>query len=120
MGIVVTLAMLLGLAALFEVPRALIKQPRAFNAYRYWTGITLIAAGVWNAGWYGLQHLTQFWGQAALVSGLFMLLSGVFLLRTGHSLRPVWLWILKLGLAACFLLYAITLIQLNLGLEIIN
>ena len=33
----------------------------------------VVAAGLWNVLWYGLQHFTEFWGMAALVSGVLMI-----------------------------------------------
>ena len=39
-------------------------------------GVALLAAGLWNAGWHGLRHFQQFWGQMAFWSGLVLLASG--------------------------------------------
>ena len=65
MGIVVTVGMLLGMLELnFR-----------FEAARLWIAYLLIGLGAWNALWYGLRHVTEFWGIAAMVSGLFMLLA---------------------------------------------
>jgi hypothetical protein len=85
-------------------------------------------AGLWNFAWYGLQNIPSFWGIAALTSGIIMLLSFFLLTPKPHpnsiveSIRghinkirlPVYV-----GLVASFLLYLVTLIQLNLGLPII-
>ena len=43
-------------------------------------GVITGAAGLWNVLWYALQHLTEFWGQMALSSGLLMLMLSVLLI----------------------------------------
>jgi len=47
-------------------------------------GVFLLAAGAWNAFWYGLQHFGEHWGQMAFWSGCVMLFSGALCLRI-HS-----------------------------------
>lgn len=82
-------------------------------------------AGVWNALWHGLRHLDQFWGLAALVSGLLMMVAATRLLvrgngspeQGGHA-AGAGVGLLVLTLLVCFGLYAITLVRLNLGLSI--
>jgi len=91
----------------------------------------LLALGLWNAAWYGLRHLGSFWGYAALLSGIVMLLAGFILLIESKTQPPPALLavyqklkLLRLpifiALLAGFLLYAVTLIQLNLGYAIIH
>jgi hypothetical protein len=84
--------------------------------------LALLFGGTWNAFYYGLQHLNHFWGQAALVSGLFMCAAaGLLYLRMKgkRQSRAAHLTVMG-GLLLCFLLYAVTLVQMNLGFEIIR
>jgi hypothetical protein len=77
-----------------------------------------------------LRHLDSFWGQAALVSGLLMMVTGMLVLRAQQVAIPsaaagpppprAWRIALLLGLLASFLLYGVTLVQLNLGYPIIG
>ena len=94
----------------------------------------LLILGLWNFAWYGLRHLGSFWGHAALATGIVMLLTGILLLveigYTKTQRMPILLGVYKLlrpirgviliALLAGFLLYAVTLIQLNLGYPIIR
>ena len=115
MGIVVTLIMLLGVALLLRNGSLSAKQ----SVLSIWL---LLLGGVWNAFYYGLQHLNQFWGQAALVSGLFMCAASGLLYRQmkGKKVGKAVRLAVMCGLLLCLLLYAVTLIQLNLGFEIIR
>lgn len=115
MGIVVTLIMLTGLWSAVS-RRSLQRQSL------YLVAALLMIGGLWNAAWYGLQHTDEFWGQAALVSGVFMMVWSVILLLENLSKRVpklISIFVL-LGLSVSFLLYAISLIQLNLGMDIIR
>lgn len=77
-------------------------------------GFILAAAGLWNVFWYGLQHLTEFWGLMALGSGILMTITAIFII--GRPQLPQWLTKLKpvvlLGLLGFALTYAITIIRL--------
>ena len=132
MGIVVCVFMLLGLlmASPWVPPgwRVLRSKPG-------WVDVLasgLLLAGLWNLFWYGLRHLTDFWGIAALVSGVFMMGVAILLLvehgsdawrrqavavQAHAALKPL-AAALVVGLALCFGLYAVTLVRLNLGLSI--
>ena len=120
MGIVVTLCMLLGIIALLNLA--------SFNVRTITVSAAILGAGgLWNAAWYGLQNLNQFWGQAALVTGLIMVAAAAYLLaQRANSIHevetspssPVKVGLL-IALSLCLLLYAVTLVQLNLGLQII-
>lgn len=133
MGIVVTVFMVLGL--LHQSPISLLSFGRLAKkaSLTNFIGCGLLLMGCWNIFWFGLQHLSVFWGQAALVSGVFMVMTALLILLSPHSrwasnsflkklsyyikpLLPLWL----LGLLACAILYALTLIRLNLGLTIIG
>lgn len=80
----------------------------------------VIAAGLWNVLWYALQHLLEFWGIAALISGVLLVLSGLYILQNPRpAVLPKWLHLadklripIVLALFACFLLYAITIYRL--------
>lgn len=82
--------------------------------------VTLLA-GVWNAFWYGVQHLGEFWGNAALVSGLLMIFTSVLLLTSWsfsqqlNRALPKFVRIVALiALAGYAVLYTSTLVLLNL------
>jgi hypothetical protein len=132
MGIVVCVFMFLGL--LIAAPwapsplRAVRKSPRAVDVL----ACGLLLAGLWNALWYGLRHLSEFWGVAALISGSVMILVAVILLvgkgsevwrrqsaavRVYAALKPV-AGLLVAALGLCFVVYAVALVRLNLGMSI--
>jgi len=134
MGIVVTVFMLLGLLLVW--PRrplrlhGLLKKPSVVTAI----GTGVLVAGSWNAFWHGLRHLGEFWGVAALVSGLLMMAAAIIALVERVDLdssvgpptnggikvaKTITLPVIA-GLLGSFLLYATTLIRLNLGLSIIG
>ena len=124
MGIVVSLAMLLGIVFLVS--------PRFYNAQSksslVQNGLVfLVLAGLWNSVWYGLQNLTTFWGLAGLVSGVLTLLAAWIVYKKGlvntslsTSTQQLMRILVIVGLALCFALYAITIIQINLGMPIIG
>ncbi len=127
MGIVVTIAMLFGLVVLRPTPWRADAAAQADLRFVVFTAGALLLAGLWNALWHGLRNLDSFWGLAALFSGVVMVLAAVIIfLERGEpavadstwvgSIRSMVVWVL----AACFLLYAVTLIQLNLGYPIIS
>lgn len=74
----------------------------------------VFAAGVWNVFWYALRHLTEFWGVAALVSGVLMLLTSAYIFNPNRMpavlkrLRPSVLFLLL----CCALLYGVTIYRL--------
>ena len=128
MGIVVCISMLLGLLMLSPkkwLSNKLLVKSQSIIA------VQLFLFGVWNAAWYGAQHLGSFWGMAALVSGLAMILSGIvlavesgdekskFIISFYQLIKPARVLVIVM-LCASFLLYAVTLIQLNLGVPIIQ
>ncbi len=110
MGTVVTCCMFAGLVVAAPAP-FINKTPRWF---RLCIAYIVMAAGLWNVLWYGLQHLTRFWGWAALVSGTLMIVTALFIIGYRHlpriirSLKPVVL----LSLFGCAVYYAITIIRL--------
>ncbi|MGH1487399.1 MAG: hypothetical protein ACRBCI_14385 [Cellvibrionaceae bacterium] len=131
MGIVVTVFMLLGLLVLSPLP---LLKAKKNNQLIYYIAYGLLLMGLWNFLWFGLRHLSIFWGIAAVVSGVFMVLASIIILVESNEprlaenalvkslytmVKPLKLWVVTLLLAS-FLLYAITLIQLNLGYPIIS
>jgi len=108
MGIVIAVVMLLGTLAL---------------ANERWQhkliGIALLSGGLWNALWYGLRHLGSFWGNTSIITGLLMVLAAAHLFGV-IKLPKTAANICALCLAVGFLLYGITIVQLNLGYPIIS
>ena len=43
-----------------------------------WVGSILFLTGAWNTFWHGLRFLDSFWGLAALISGIFMMMCKSF------------------------------------------
>jgi hypothetical protein len=132
MGILVAAFMLIGLLmSLPWVPpglRVLRSKPRAVDVLA--SGLML--AGLWNALWYGLRHLSEFWGLAALISGCVMFAVAILLIvehgsggwhrhsfavRLQSAIKP-FRTSLVAGLAVCFVIYVVALVRLNLGLPI--
>ena len=118
MGIVVTLAMLMAIMVMLAVMFRVSDKGLRSVTMRRIAGTFVLICGLWNAFWHGVQHLNEFWGQAALGSGLVMIISTLAILGVIRS-RPI-RWSILAGLMAFFLLYAITLIRLNLGYSIIR
>jgi hypothetical protein len=134
MGIVVSVIMFLGLCFLLPVPfvkaRLLAAAPSSANSI---SGLLLLG-GLWNSVWFGLQNIIAFWGIAALVSGVFMVLAALLVfvphgsgrlqelvwLQKAHALIHPMTSFLLICLSVCFLLYAVTLVQLNLGMPILQ
>lgn len=127
MGIIVTVFMLLIL--LLSVPNPLGKK---LQKYQGQIALWAFLAACWNVFWYGLQHMGEFWGTMALVSGLLLLFCSLPLLSLASW--PAWLKrpmqrlqqkqaslprrtnsIALIALALCAARYAYTLIQLNIN-----
>ena len=113
MGTIVTVCMLIGL--LFAAPYVLKGKRTRLPAIISWAvGGVVFAAGAWNTFWHGLRHLTDFWGIAALISGIFLMLTALYIAPVKsvpdklHQFRIV----VVIGLLASFLLYAITIARL--------
>lgn len=134
MGIVVCVTMLFGLLGLLKKRGKIPDKGSLLEAIYFMIPSLSLLIGLWNFAWYGLRHLGSFWGYTALVTGIVMLITGIILLvefsgskvqrapallATYKLLKPIRIPIV-IALLAGFLLYAITLIQLNLGYEIIG
>lgn len=113
MGTIVTVCMLIGL--LFALPYAISHKLKPLpNVIAWIVGAVVFAAGGWNTFWHGLRNLTNFWGIAALVSGIFMMLTAAYIMQLKSlpaGLLRVRMFVL-LGLFACFLTYAVTIARL--------
>ena len=114
MGIVVMLGMLAGLVLML----ANIRQVSLKSLVVKLLAVFVLLCGLWNAFWYGTQHLQQFWGMVAFGSGLVMIVTAMVVLSKRQSM-PLNLVLITL-LSASFLLYLVTIVQLNLGLPIIR
>ena len=113
MGTIVTVCMLMGLLFATRLPflRTIQRLPLWLKRA---VSVVVFAAGFWNVFWYALRHLTEFWGQAALVSGCLMLVTSAYIFDAArlppqlNKIRPVVL----LLLLACFLLYGLTIYRM--------
>jgi len=113
MGTVVTACMFIGLIFASRLPGLNMLQRLPLWA-RSIPALLVFAAGAWNVFWYAIQHLTEYWGIAALISGLLMMLTAVFIVdesRLPNALRKARPIILLL-LLGCALHYAITIYRL--------
>ena len=116
MGIVVTIFM--HWILLLSIPNLI--KTRLQKHQTKLASITLLA-GLWNAFWCGMQHLGEFWGNAAFVSGLLMIFTSVLLLTNWsfakklNRVLPRFVRIIALiALAGYAILYTYTLVLLNL------
>ncbi|NNC99188.1 MAG: hypothetical protein HKN85_03305 [Gammaproteobacteria bacterium] len=132
MGFVVCIALFLGVVMFMPLPWQATRAVNPLMVYFHrLTPFLLVIVGCWNCFWYAMRNPDTFWGTAALVSGIAMLLAGLLLgmqsreqdqhlqARVYRTLKPFRLPVFVVLLAS-FLLYFITIIQLNLGLPIIS
>jgi hypothetical protein len=109
MGTIITCCMIAGL--IVAAPPMAKGCPRPIRTI---VGTFLLAAGLWNVLWYASQHFREFWGLAALCSGVLMVITSTYILKVSwlpafiRKAKPVILLML-LGFA---ILYAITIIRL--------
>lgn len=121
MGIVVCICMLLGLSVLQPTPWNSAKRAQHAPEFIVFTGAALLGLGLWNVI-YSCFNITGFWFWASLASGIAMVLASVYVFSestsgsSGGGFRKGVVAVL----AASFLLYAVTLIQLNLGYSILG
>jgi hypothetical protein len=125
MGIVVCIVMLLGLSALQPSPWNKDKRAQHAPSFVLFTAVSLLGFGLWNAI-YGYLSINGFWMWASIVSGCAMVLASYYVFRerpselnsvvNNHRVRKA----VVAALAISFLLYAVTLIQLNLGYPILG
>ena len=126
MGIVVCIGMLLGLSVLRPTPWNSAGRAKHAPEFVLFTAAALLSLGVWNV-LYAYSHISGFWFWASLVSGSAMVLASFYIFsergsepvdraRINSASRKVVVAVLALS----FLLYAVTLIQLNLGYAILS
>ena len=113
MGTIMTVSMVI--AVLFSSRLPLLSKLQNMPVMlRNFVSVLVLLAGCWNVFWYGLRHLTEFWGIAALVSGSLMLITSVYIYNAEklpaflQKARPLVL----LLLAACACLYGVTIYNL--------
>ena len=110
MGTIMALCMFAGLAVALNLP-ALKSLPLSLRKAVGWL---VLAGGLWNSLWYGTQHITEFWGYSALVSGVLMIIAGLYILCPAKlpkflkNSKPVVLVLL----AGYAVLYAVTIARL--------
>lgn len=134
MGVVVTLFMLLGLLVIAPLRNPVCTGLRRNKAILIFVVWGLLLTGLWNVLWFGLRYPTQFWGVAAIISGVAMIFIALLISvsqktvglsqytwvqRIVRAIKPAQVLIIAV-LFLCFVLYAVTLIQLNLGYPIIG
>ena len=110
MGTIMAACMFVGL--ILSAPVGLIKKIPLM--LRKMGASVVLAGGLWNLLWYGLQHVTEFWGLAALASGSLMIVTALYVIKP--TALPKWLMLAKpvilSFLLVCAMLYAITIARL--------
>lgn len=121
MGIVVCISMLLGLVVLQPSPWNRSARVDHHQGFVLFTAIALTGLGSWNV-LYGFFNIDGFWRWASLLSGITMVMAAayIFVERTNDSSNGVIRQIVTTLLAMSFLLYTVTIIQLNLGYSILR
>lgn len=113
MGTIMVICMLVALLFTTRLPVINVLQKIPCTLRWPIAGLVL-AAGLWNVLWYALRHLTEFWGLAALGSGLLMLVAAAYIAI--NSGLPEWLQkarpVVLLLLTGFMLLYAIAIYRL--------
>lgn len=113
MGTIMTLCMFIALlfASRLPVLRNLQRLPKWCLQF---VAVIVLAAGCWNVLWYASQHISERWGQAALVSGLLMIITVSYIALPARvptflqRARPI----VQILLLACAALYATTIYRL--------
>jgi len=121
MGIVVCISMLLGLVVLQPTPWNRAARVEHHQSLVLFAAIALAVLGCWNV-LYGFFYIEGFWCWASLVSGITMVVAAAYIFverrtdASGCYVRRIVTTLLGL----CFILYAVTIIQLNLGFPILR
>ena len=105
--------MFIGLA--YALLQLFVNPVRQFPAFVHvLVGGIVFMAGAWNVFWYAARNITQFWGLAALVSGIALMLTGYCIIR--NSFVPIGLKkIMPIVLAVlfgCMILYGAAIYRL--------
>ncbi len=110
MGTIMAVSMLVAVLFAAHLPLLARLPPILRNFVSVW----VFLAGIWNVFWYGVQHIGEFWGVAALASGTLMLISSVYIYNADklpvliQKARPLVL----LLLTSSALLYGVTIYKL--------
>ena len=113
MGTIMAATMLVGASygALQMFIKPLQKQGQVLSSLV--AGIVLLG-GLWNVFWYASQHISEFWGQAAFVSGTLMIITALSIYKI--TILPKFLQLLRpiviLALFGCSFLYGYTIYHL--------
>jgi hypothetical protein len=96
---------------------------RKLDPHKTELAVITLLAGLWNTGWYGFQNLGDYWGNAAFISGLLMMLTSLPLLENHRMLMtlskhykklpPLFNRIALCALCVCAALYAYALILMQ-------
>jgi len=76
--------------------------------------ILVLLSGLWNVLWYALQHLGEYWGNAAFISGILMIVIASYNLIPNKlplvllKIKPL----LVFALLMCAFLYSMTIYQM--------
>ena len=79
MGTVVTACMIICALAANRLPAGALNA-RLPRPLLIGIGYLCVAAGLWNALWYALRHITELWGQMAFGSGMLLVALGALLI----------------------------------------
>ena len=113
MGTIMTVSMIMAVLFASRLP-LLNKLQNIPVLLRNFVSVLVLLAGCWNVFWYGLRHVAEFWGVAALASGTLMLITSVYIYNpetlpiSVQKARPLVL----LLLTACACLYGVTIYNL--------
>ncbi len=113
MGTIVTFCMLLGLLFASRLPVIRTIQVIPLLLKRA-VGLVVLAAGSWNVFWYALRNITEFWGVAALVSGVLMIITSMYIIDSKrlpamlNAVRPA----VQFLLLVCMLKYGVTIYRM--------
>ncbi|MFT5707332.1 MAG: hypothetical protein ACI9ES_001623 [Oceanospirillaceae bacterium] len=113
MGTIMAGCMVLGVIFTSQLP--VLKRLQALPSFILKAVASIVLfAGLWNVLWYASQHLGEFWGNAALVSGALMIVTASYTLLPS-KLPAVLIKIRGLVLSAlfaCSFLYGFTIYNL--------
>ena len=113
MGSIVTVCMFVGLV--YALLQLFTKPVRRFPAYIHAAiGGIVFMAGAWNVFWYAARNITQFWGMAALASGIALMLTGyrIFKNDSAPATLKKFVPVVLLVLFGCMVLYGVTIYRL--------
>ncbi len=121
MGIIVCISMLLGLVVLQPSPWNRSARVDHHQGFVLFSAIALTGLGFWNV-LYGFFNIDGFWRWASLLSGITMVMAAayIFVERTSDASSCYVRRIVTTLLAISFVLYAVTIVQLNFGYPVLR